>query len=125
MHLHTTVKVRAADGKEAIERVNGLLTDNGEYRIAPFDWVAEDETKISETVKTAADFRKLREAERDAHYANLRRAFEAHSEGMRGYYLRMSGECLDDAVFWSIERLQFTHWLGGKEVFYVDTDRHC
>ncbi len=37
--------------------MKGLLTDDGEYRIQhPFDWVAEDETKISEEVKTEQDF---------------------------------------------------------------------
>ena len=74
MHLHTVVKVRAKDEKEAIERVNDLLTGSGEYRIEPFDWVAEDETKISEEVKTAADFLTLREMEREEHDENMRRA---------------------------------------------------
>jgi hypothetical protein len=90
MHLHTTVKVSAADEAEAIARVNDLLTDSGEYHIDPFDWVAEDETKVSEDVKTEEDFRKLREAERQEHAENLRRAAEATSENMRGYYLRES-----------------------------------
>jgi hypothetical protein len=44
---------------------------------------------------------------------------------MRGFYLRMAGECLDDSSFWSTERLQFTlDWEEGRKVFNVDTDRH-
>jgi hypothetical protein len=70
MHVHTVVKVRADSEADAIDRVNRLLTDNGEYHIGPFDWVAEDETKISATVKTEADFRKLRETERAEHSEN-------------------------------------------------------
>jgi hypothetical protein len=47
MHLHTTVKVWAA--KEAIERVNALLTNDGEFGLTPpFDWVADGETRISD-----------------------------------------------------------------------------
>jgi len=125
MHLHTTVKVKAASREEAIKRVNDLLTDNGEYRIAPFDWVAEDETKISEDVKTEEDFLKLREMEREEHILNLRSAGDAASEGMRGFYFRKAGECLEDTNFWSTERLQFTlDWKDGTNVFYVDTNRH-
>jgi hypothetical protein len=128
MHLHTTVKVRAAGEKEAIEEVNDLLTDNGEYHIDPFDWVADDETRISEDVKTEEDFLKLREMERNERIENLRRADEAQSENMKGFYIRKAGECLAEDNFWSTERLQFTiDWLEPKEgdrIFYVDTDRH-
>jgi hypothetical protein len=67
MHVHTVVKVRAENAGEAISGVIALLTDNGEYHIDPFDYVAEDETKISATVKTEADFQKLREMERGAY----------------------------------------------------------
>jgi hypothetical protein len=127
MHLHTIVKVMAADEKEAIALVNDLLTDDGEYRfIAPFDWVSEDETRISESVKTEEDFRKLRELERQAYDDNMRRSAEAASESWQGYYIRKAGECLDERDFWSTERLQFTlDWLDGEHVFYVETDRHC
>jgi hypothetical protein len=125
MHLHTVVKVRAADAEEAVARVNDLLTDSGEYRIDPFDWVAEDETKISKAVKTEADFLKLREIERAEHDENMRRATEAESENLRGFYIRKAGECLEEYNFWSTERLQFTlDWEEGENVFYVDTDRH-
>ena len=129
MHLHTVVKVKAADKKEAVERVKGLLTDDGEYRIQhPFDWVAEDETKISEEVKTEQDFLALRTMERATCADHLIHAFsetETMSEGMRGFYLRMAGECLEENNFWSTERLQFTlDWMEGDKVFYVDTDRH-
>lgn len=125
MHLHTIVKVKAADEKEAIEEVNRLLTDDGEYHIAPFDWVAEDETKISDDVKTEEDFLKLRDMERNEHIENLRRADNAQSEDMKGFYLRKAGECLEERNFWSTERLQFTlDWTDGDKVFYVYTDRH-
>lgn len=125
MHLHTTVKVKAADEKEAIEEVNRLLTDNGEYHISPFDWVAEDETKICEDVKTEENFLKLREMERVEHVENLRRADEAEGEDMKGFYIRKAGECLEESMFWSTERLQFTlDWVEGEKVFYVHTDRH-
>ena len=126
MHVHTVVKVRAESVADAIDRVNRLLTDNGEYHIDPFDWVAEDETKISATVKTEADFRKLREMERDEHIENLRRYGEEADEDMKGFYLRKAGECLE-ANFWSsTERLAFTlDWEDGANVYYVDTDRHC
>src|ERR1039458_2533540 len=33
MHVHTVVKVRAESVADAIDRVNRLLTDNGEYHI--------------------------------------------------------------------------------------------
>jgi hypothetical protein len=126
MHLYTVVKVRAQDEREAIGRVNELLTGNGEYRIDPFDWVAEDETKISEAVKTEADFLKLRELEREMHDENMRQAAEAESENMRGFYIRKAGECLEECNFWSTERLQFTlDWENGKKIFYIETDRHC
>jgi ASC-1-like (ASCH) protein len=119
------VKVRAESVADAIDRVNRLLTDNGEYRIDPFDWVAEDETKISATVKTEADFRKLREMERDEHIENLRRSGEEADEDMKGFYLRKAGECLE-ANFWSsTERLAYTLDWEGANVYYVDTDRHC
>lgn len=125
MHLHTTVKVRAANAEEAIEEVKRLLTDNGEYHIDPFDWVSEDDTKISEDVKMEDDFMKLRELERREHVEHLRRADEAESENMRGFYLRKAGECLEEDNFWSTERLQFTlDWAEGAAVFYVDTNRH-
>jgi len=129
MHLHTIVKVKAANVKQAIEEVKRLITDNGEYRsIAPFDWVAEDETAISAEVKTEEDFLGLREFERAEHVENLRRAEEAKSENMKGFYIRKAGECLEEDNFWSTERLQFTiDWLEPKEgdkVFYVYTDRH-
>jgi hypothetical protein len=125
MHLHTVVKVRARDEREAIERVNELLTDNGEYHIDPFDWVSEGETKISEDVKREADFLKLREMEREAHDENMRRSAEEESENFKGLYLRLAGECLEDSKFWSTERLQFTiDWEEGEKAFYVETDRH-
>jgi hypothetical protein len=125
MHLHTTVRVRAANAEEAIEEVKRLLTDNGEYHIDPFDWVCEEDTKISEDVKTEGDFLKLREVERLEYAEHLRCAEKAESESMRGFYLRKAGECLEDGNFWSTERLQFTlDWAEGAAVFYVDTDRH-
>jgi hypothetical protein len=126
MHVHTVVKVRAESEADAIDRVNRLLTDNGEYHIDPFDWVAEDETKISATVKTEADFRMLREMERAEYVENLRRYGEEADEGMKGFYLRKAGECLE-ANFWSsTERLAYTlDWEDGANVYYVDTDRHC
>lgn len=127
MHLHTIVKVWATDEKEAALRVNALLTDDGEYRfMTPFDWVAEEETKVSASVKTEDEFRKIRELEREAYHANVARAFEADCENMRGYYLRKAGECLEERNFWSTERLQFTlDWMDGEKIFFVDTDRHC
>ncbi len=127
MHLHTIVKVLAKDEKEAIERVNGLLNDDGGYRsIVPFDWVAEDETKVSDTVKTEAEFLALRELERHAYKVNMTRAIEAEDEEMKGYYMRKAGECLEERNFWSTERVQFTlDWLEGEKVFYIETDRHC
>jgi hypothetical protein len=125
MHLHTTVKVWAADEAEAVQRVNALLLSDDEYRIAPFDWIAEDETRVSEDVKTEEDFLKLREVERREHVENLRRADGAEHENMKGYYLRIAGESLEERNFWSTERLQFTlDWEEGEHVFYVDTDRH-
>jgi hypothetical protein len=129
MHLHTVVKVKAADEREAVERVKGLLTDDGEYRIQhPFDWVAEDQTKISETVKTEHDFLALRTMELAAYADNLKRAFlltDEMNEWLRGFHLRQAGECLEENNFWSTERLQFTlDWMEGDKVFYVDTDRH-
>ena len=126
MHLHTIVKVWAADETEAIDRVNGLLTDDGTYRCpGPFDWVAEHETKVTERVKTEDEFLKIRELERQAYHVNMQRAFEADCEHMKGYYIAKAGECLDDQNFWSTERLQFTlDWMDGKRVFYIETDRH-
>ena len=126
-HVHTIVKVSAADEREAIERVNALLTDDGEYRsIAPFDWVSEGKTAISDEVKTEHDFLALRALERRAHGENLRRAAETEDENWKGYYLRKAGECLEAQNFWSTERRQFTiDWLDGERVFYVHTDRHC
>lgn len=125
MHLHTTVRVKAADEAEAIGRVKNLLTDNGEYHIDPFDWVDEDETKVSDLVKTEEDFRKLRELERIGHIENLRLADGAESENMKGFYVRKAGECLEERNFWSTERLQFKlDWEEGEHIFYVDTDRH-
>jgi hypothetical protein len=129
MHLHTVVKVKAADETEAVERVKNLVTDDGEYRFQqPFDWVAEGETKISETVKTEQEFLALRAMERAAFSENLMRAFSVSEElndNMRGLYLRLAGECLEEDNFWSTERLQFTlDWMDGDKVFYVDTDRH-
>jgi len=88
MHVHTVVKVRADSEADAVDRVNRLLTDNWEYHIDSFDWVAEDETKISATVKTEADFRNLREMDRDEHIENLRRSGEEADEYMKGFYLR-------------------------------------
>jgi hypothetical protein len=127
MHLHTIVRVKAADEREAIERVNRLLTGNGEYTmVPPFDWLAEEETAISEHVKTEEDFRKLRQLEREAHDEHMRRAAEAEGENMKGFYTRLAGECLEERNFWSTERLQFTlDWEEGAKVFYIDTDRHC
>jgi hypothetical protein len=125
MHLHTTVKVWAKDEAEAVQRVNALLTSDEEYRIAPFDWIAEDETRVSEDVKTEGDFLKLREVERLEHIENFLRAEEAEDESMKGFYIRKAGECLEERNFWSTERLQFTlDWETGEHVFYVDTDRH-
>jgi len=125
MHLYTTVKVNAPNAEEAVERVKALVTDNGEYHIDPFDWVAEDETKISEEIKTEEDFQKLREFERSEYRANLQRSAEAESEEMKGFYLRKAGECLEERNFQSTERLQFTlDWEDGEHVFYVETDRH-
>lgn len=126
MHLHTIVKVWAADEKEAVERVNGLLTDDGEYRfMTPFDWVAEEETKVSERVKTEQEFQNIRELERQAYHTNMQRAFEADCEGMKGFYIRKAGECLEEHNFWSTERLQFTlDWMDGEKIFYIDTNRH-
>jgi hypothetical protein len=121
------VKVRAASEQEAIERVYDLLNGDGEYHLPPpFDWVDDEETKISEDVKTEEDFLKLREAERDEHIENLRLADAvAANENLRGFYIRKAGECLEERNFWSTERLQYTlDWEDGPNVYYVETDRH-
>lgn len=125
MHLHTIVKVMASSENEAIKFVNNLLTNNGDY-MSPFDWVAEDETKISDEVKTEEDFIKLREVEREEYIENLHRAADPSlSENMKGYYTRKAGECLEDDNFWSTESIAFTlDWQDGPDVYYVETDRH-
>ena len=36
-----------------------------------------------------------------------------------------AGECLNEDIFWSTERLAyFLDWEDGEKVYYVDTDRH-
>ena len=125
MHLQTICKVRAANEDEAIERVNDLIGDSGDYYPYPFDWVDKAATKISDDVKTEAEFLKLRELERAKHHWNMQRVAEAKDERIKGFYLRQAGECLEEDEFWSTERLQFTlDETEGEHVFYVETDRH-
>jgi hypothetical protein len=125
MHLHTIVRVRADSAADAILKVNDLLTSYGEYRIEPFDWIAEDETAISGAVRTEAEFGKLRDAERVQYREHLRSAEEEADESVKGFYLRLAGECLEEARFWSTERIAFDLDGEGARVYYVDTDRHC
>jgi len=125
MHVHTTVKVRAANEQEAIDRVNYLLTGYGEYRIAPFDWVSEEETKISASVKTERQFAALRGEERKTYRERLKESKRELDENFRGMYLRLAGECLESRNFWSTERVAYELDSEGAKIFYVDTDRHC
>ena len=134
MHLHTIVKVWAEDEDQAISKVNDLLTDDGEYRSlgAHFDYVSEEETKVSEDIKTEEDFQKLREEEIRAYQFNLDNANKLPMDSnMKGYYLRSAGEALDRGVFWSIERQAYImDWDDDYDnpelsIFYIDTDRHA
>jgi len=131
MHLHTIVKVTAKDEAEAIEKVENLLTSDGDYRIDPFDYI-DDTARISEEVKTEADFQKVVEQEKIEAEEYLKRSEEEKSKpnGMRGYLIRMAGESLSPDRFWSTERLAYNYDFyetnGDEEgkVFYVETDRH-
>lgn len=130
MHLHTIVRVKAKNENEAIELVKGLLTNNGEYdRMSTFDWFSEDETKISDEVKTEEDFRRLQKEEEELSRVYLQQAKTKKSD-WRGYKLRCAGECLEKDRFWSTERLAYDFAYYDQEetkkgkIFYVDTDRH-
>lgn len=132
-HLNTVVRMRADNAEQAIERTNDLITDNGEYGhfsgSLSFDWFAEDETKISEEVKTEADFIKLREQELAEHEGYLKRAGKEIETEMKGYYYEMAGECLQANKFWSTQRLAYNYaddWQPETQgnIFFVDTDRH-
>lgn len=133
MHIHTIVKVYAKDLDEAIEKVNDELTNYGEYNnLHPFDYVSEEETKLSDTCKTEADFEALRADELVQYKHHLDRAEEYSKKEdveSEGYCLTLAGECLQSNKFWSTERQAYTlDWDEHKEgglVFYIDTDRHA
>ncbi len=129
MHLNTLVKVKAETAKDAISKVNNLITDNGEYHslgATIFDWFDEEATKISSEIKTEKDFQKLRKAELAEYKVVLKKALAlSDTDTMKGYYLMRAGELLNDDIFWSSERLAyFLDWETGKKTFYIETDRH-
>ena len=125
-HIHTIVRVKAESEEEAIERVNNLLTNNGEYNHpSPFDWFSEEDTKISEECKSDEDYLKLRAEEIKESKYNLEQSEKQTTDSMRGFYLMRAGESLYSEMFWSTERLAYDlDWEDGKNTYYVETDRH-
>ena len=126
-HLTTIVRVKADTEEEAISLVGDLLTCDGEYNTpSPFDWVDGDGIKISEEVKSEADFKKLREQELKEYEYSLAKANELPTDDlMKGFYLVRAGEALLADRFWCTERLAYElDWSDGKNTYYVETDRH-
>jgi len=71
MHLHTIVKVRARDEKDAVEKVTRLVTTNGEYyQPEPFDWFDEDGIKVRRDF-SEKQFKALRREEIKAYDFNM------------------------------------------------------
>lgn len=127
MHLYTTVKVKAKDEDEAIERVNSLLTNYGEYNFSGgFDYVSEDETAVLKDF-TEKDFIKLRNDEIKEYKSSLKRALELEdTDTMKGFYLVSAGEALQDDIFWSTQRYAYIlDHEDGENTYYLTTDRHC
>jgi len=131
MHIHTIVKVRANTPQDAIKRVTDLLTGHGEYSnfggASAFDWFDQEGTAISGTVKTEHDFEQLRKEELADSEDYIKDADNARGPEVKGFYLQMAGECLQQSKFWSITRRAFDHSraTGGTTVYYVETDRHA
>jgi len=137
-HIGTIVKVKAKNSKEAIEIVNGLVTDDHEFRsyntpYSGFDWCDEDGTKVLPKF-TEKEFKKLRQEELDAYhdYKNCAEKAELKDDPSdQAYNLEQAARALDPANFWSYNRSAYDMteygWDDqGKEgkTFYVETDRH-
>lgn len=132
MTIITVVRVKADSKDKAIELVNNLLTDHGEYSSingnSCFDSVRED-TYISEDCKTQKDFNKLVKDEEKEYKRRLGQSEKEKDKSMRGYYLSKAGECLDTSNFWSTERLAYDmaseENQKGKHIYFIDTYRHA
>lgn len=139
MHIDTIIRVRAESAEEAIERVNRLMSGDGDYCLPPpFDWFDEEATAVSNAVRDDESFRALREEERNGAREAFRRyqeALESHpeDESWLGYQLQTVAECLRDDQFWSVHRLaydlarqeQLSDECPGGTIYYIRTDRHC
>lgn len=132
MHIHTIVKVQADTEEDAIREVKNLVSNDNESLPSSFDWYDEDAIIISEECKTEEDFQKIRATEMQEYKENLRRYHDLVKDSetpdiksMAGYYLRKAGECISPTMFWSTERFAYhMDWTEGKNIYYVETDRH-
>lgn len=132
MHIRTIVKVSAPNENTAIDRVRQLVCNGYEELPPPFDWYDEEAIKVSEEIKTEADFKKLREIELKEYKATLKKALKlSDKNSMKGFYLERAGEGLG-SNFWSTERIGYDYDKDygydekiDTQVFYIETDRHC
>lgn len=127
MHLHTIVKTKANSEQEAIENINGLLTNDWNYNFqGGFDYVSEEDTTVLPYF-TEEDFQKLRQDELKEYEDNLKRANELPIDStMKGYYLVCAGEALQSDIFWSTQRYAYEdeYNTDGSNTYYLTTDRH-
>lgn len=126
MHLHTIIKTKADSEQEAIDNVNTILTNYGEYNFTNgFDYVDKNNTKILKDF-TENDFIKLREDELKEYKNCLQKALEMKEEDfMKGYYLVCAGEALQDDIFWTPQRYAYVDENNeGDNTYYIETDRH-
>ncbi len=138
-HLGTVIKVKAKDEEEAINSVNRLLTDEGEYTSVAggliFDYVSEDQTKIAKNEDGSpfnnGDFIHLQDQEKAEYTRYKEQAARERNLEQKGYYLEQAGECLQQNKFWSTQRQAYDLTKHGwddedkeGEIFYVETDRH-